>query len=55
MADALLEFSEKKFQSDTFLLPISQAEFDKDGIIRMTGKQIEITNKKSMEMVAQNG
>lgn len=73
MADALLEFSEKIFQSDTFLLPISQAElanlvdtsresvsrvlteFDKDGIIRMTGKQIEIVNKKSLQMVAQNG
>ncbi len=30
-------------------------EFDKDGIIKMSGKQIEILNKKSLRMISQNG
>lgn len=73
MADALLEFSEKIFESDTFVIPLSQAElanlvdtsresvsrvlteFDKDEIIKITGKQIEIINKKSLLMISQNG
>jgi len=31
------------------------SEFDRDGIIKMTGKQIEILNKKSLQMISQNG
>ena len=73
MADVLLEFSEKIFQSETFTLPISQSElanlvdtsresvsrvlseFDKDGIIKLNGKEIEILNKKSLNLISQNG
>ncbi|MPN01231.1 hypothetical protein SDC9_148437 [bioreactor metagenome] len=73
MADALLEFSDKIFMSDTFTIPLSQAElanlvdtsresvsrvlseFDKDGIIDVKGKQIEIVNKKSLKLISQNG
>jgi CRP/FNR family transcriptional regulator len=73
MADALLEFSDKIFMSDAFILPLSQAElanlvdtsresvsrvlteFDKDEIIKVTGKRIEILNKKSLLMISQNG
>lgn len=73
MADALLEFSDKIFQSDTFTLPLSQAElanlvdtsresisrilaeFDKDEIIKIKGKQIQILNKKSLQLISQNG
>lgn len=73
MADALLEFSDKIFMSDTFTLPLSQVElanlvdtsresvsrilteFDKDGIIQLKGKEIQITNKKSLQLVSQNG
>ena len=73
MADVLLEFSEKIFQSDCFILPISQSElanlvdtsresvsrvlseFDKDGIIKLNGKEIEILNKKSLNLISQNG
>ena len=72
MADALLDFSDNIFKSDTFILPLSQAElanlidtsresvsrvlteFDKDGIISMKGKQIEILNKKSLKLISQN-
>jgi len=31
------------------------SEFEKDGIIRVTGKQLEIINKKSLELISQNG
>jgi CRP-like cAMP-binding protein len=73
MADALLEFSDKIFMSDTFVLPLSQsdlanlvdtsresvsrvlAEFDKDGIIQLKGKEINIINKKSLQLISQNG
>jgi len=73
MADVLLEFSEKIFQSDRFMLPISQSElanlvdtsresvsrvlseFDKDGIIKLNGKEIEILNKKSLNLISLNG
>jgi len=73
MADALLEFSDNIFMSDTYILPLSQSdlanlvdtsresvsrvltEFDKDGIIKVTGKQIEILNKKSLKIISQNG
>jgi CRP/FNR family transcriptional regulator len=30
-------------------------EFDKDGIIKLTGKKIEILNQKSLLMISQNG
>ena len=73
MADVLIEFSEKIFESESFTLPISQSElanlvdtsresvnrvlkeFDKDGIIKVTGKQIEMLNKKSLLLISQNG
>lgn len=73
MADALLDFADKIFKSDSFNLPLSQlefanlvdtsresvsrvlAEFDKDGIIKMNGKQIQILNKKSLVLISQNG
>ena len=31
------------------------SEFEKDGIIHTTGKQMEIINKKSLELISQNG
>ena len=73
MADALLEFSESIFQSESFTLPFSQSElanlvdtsresvsrvlteFDKDGSIKIKGKQIVILNKKSLNLISQNG
>jgi len=30
-------------------------EFDKDGIIKLNGKSIEIVNKKSLKLISQNG
>lgn len=73
MADALLEFADNIFMSDSFLLPLSQVElanlvdtsresvsrvlteFDKDKIIKLKGKHIEILNKKSLQLISQNG
>lgn len=73
MADALLDFSDKIFKSDTFIMPLSQtefanlvdtsresvsrvlSEFDKDGIIKINGREIRIINKKSLIMISQNG
>ena len=73
MADAILEFSDIIFKSDTFMLPLSQAEFanlvdtsresvsrvlaefDKDGIIKISGKQVEILDKTRLILVSQNG
>lgn len=73
LADILLDFSENIFESDEFMLPISQSdignwvdasresinrilsEFISDGIISMTGRKIVITNKKSLQMISQNG
>lgn len=73
MADALIDFADNIFKSDSFTLPLSQSEFanlvdtsresvsriltefDKDGIIKMTGKKIEILNKKSLKLISQNG
>lgn len=31
------------------------SEFEKDGIIRMQGRRITITNKRSLELISQNG
>ncbi len=73
MADALLEFADKIFKSDNFMLPLSQgefanlvdtsresvsrvlSEFDKDGIIKINGREITVINKKSLIMIRQNG
>ena len=73
MADAILDFADKIFKSDSFTLPLSQtefanfvdtsresvsrvlAEFDKDGIIKVNGRQIDILNKKSLLLISQNG
>jgi len=73
IADVLLEFSDKIYNSTIFTLPITQedlgdlvdssresisrvlAEFDKDGIIKIAGKKIEIINKKSLLLISANG
>ena len=73
IADVLLEFSDKIYNSTIFTLPITQedlgdlvdssresisrvlAEFDKDGIIKIAGKKIEILNKKSLLLISANG
>lgn len=73
IADVLLEFSDKIYNSNIFTLPITQedlgdlvdssresisrvlAEFDKDGIIKIVGKKIEILNKKSLLLISANG
>lgn len=31
------------------------SEFDKDGIIHVVGKRIEILNKNSLKLISQNG
>jgi CRP/FNR family transcriptional regulator len=73
IADVLLEFSDKIYNSAIFTLPVTQedlgdlvdssresisrvlAEFDKDGIIKIVGKKIEIRNKKSLLLISANG
>ncbi|MCE5344984.1 MAG: Crp/Fnr family transcriptional regulator [Bacteroidales bacterium] len=73
IADVLLEFSEKFYNSGIFTIPLNQedignlvdssresisrvlTEFEKDGIIKFTGKKIEILNKKSLFMISANG
>ncbi len=73
LADMILDLATNIFESDTFILPISQSEmgnlvdtsresisrilseFAKDGVIRMTGKQLEILNKKSLQLISLNG
>jgi CRP-like cAMP-binding protein len=73
IADAILDFADHIFESDTFSLPVSQAEignlvdtsresvsrvfneFNKDGIIHIQGKKIEILNKKLLYLISQNG
>ena len=73
IADVILEFADHIYESDSFTLPISQAEignlvdtsresisrtlseFHKDGIIRFTGRKIEILNKKSLVLISQTG
>ena len=73
IADAIVDFADHIFETDTFTLPVSQAElanlvdtsresvsrilteFHKDGILKITGKQIEIINKKSLLLISQNG
>ena len=73
IADVILELADQIYQSDSFTLPISQAElgdyvdtsresvsrilteFHKDGILNISGKKIEIINKKSLLLISQNG
>lgn len=73
LADVLLDLSENVFESDEFVLPISQSdignlvdasresvnrllsELINDGIIRMEGRKIVILNKKSLQLISQNG
>lgn len=73
IADVLLEFSDRIYNSLTFSLPLKQDEignmvdssresisrvmneFETDGLIRVSGKSIEILNKKSLELVSSNG
>lgn len=73
IADVILEFADHIYESDSFTLPVSQAdignlvdtsresvsriltEFHKDEIINMKGKKIEILNKKSLQLISQNG
>jgi len=73
MADVLLEFSHKIYDSPVFKLPITQedignlvdssresisrvlAEFEKDGIIKMDGKIIEIRDGELLEMISAKG
>jgi CRP-like cAMP-binding protein len=73
IADVLLELADKIYFSDTFTIPLTQAdfgnlvdssresislvlsEFEKDGILRYSKKQVEILNKKSLLMISANG
>jgi CRP-like cAMP-binding protein len=73
IADVILEFADHIYESDSFTLPVSQAdignlvdtsresvsriltEFHKDGILDMKGKKIEILNKRSLQLISQNG
>ena len=73
IADVILELADYIYESDSFILPISQAElgnyvdtsresvsrilteFHKDGTLNIKGKKIEIINKKSLQLISQNG
>ncbi len=73
IASFLLELSNDIFESDNFVLPLSQSEignlvdatresvsrvlseFDKDGIIGLKGKNVQILNKHSLELISKNG
>jgi len=73
IADVLLEFSERIFNSTVFKLPVNQedigdlvdssresisrvlTEFNNDGIIKISGKSIEITNKNALLQISKNG
>jgi CRP-like cAMP-binding protein len=73
IADVIIEFADHIYHSDSFVLPISQAElgnlvdtsresvsrilteFNKDGILILNGKKIEIINKRSLYLISQNG
>jgi len=73
IADVLLEFSDRIYNSGIFKIPLNQedlgnlvdssresisrvlTEFEKDGIIRLSGKKVEIINKKSLELISSNG
>jgi CRP-like cAMP-binding protein len=73
IADFLLELSDDIYESDKFVVPVSQEEignlidssresvsrifneFEKDGIISISGKNIGIINKDSLKMISANG
>ncbi|MDD3077795.1 MAG: Crp/Fnr family transcriptional regulator [Paludibacter sp.] len=55
----ILPLSQSEFANlvDTSRESVSRVltEFDKDGLIKITGKKIEIINKKSLKLISQNG
>ena len=73
IADMLLEFSKKIYNSLTFKIPLRQEdmgnlvdasresisrvlqEFDKDGIIKVSGSNIEIKDIRKLEMISAKG
>ena len=73
IADVILEFADHLYESDSFTLPVSQAdignlvdtsresvsrifsEFHRDEILNIKGRKIEILNKKSLQLISQNG
>lgn len=73
IADVLIEFSDKIYNSTIFTLPLNQedmgnlvdssresisrvfSEFEKDGILSISGKKIEIKNKSSLQLISANG
>jgi CRP-like cAMP-binding protein len=73
IADMLLEFSDKIYNSPVFKIPLTQedlgnmvdssresisrvfSEFEKDGIINLSGKRVEIVNKNLMLLISLNG
>lgn len=73
IADVILDFSDRIYNSDVFTLPITRNEignlvdtsresvsrilheFEQDGIIRITGKQVEIRNKDLLKLIGEKG
>ena len=73
IADVLLEFSDRIYNSNAFRLPITQedlgnlvdssresisrvlTEFNKDGIVKLSGKKIEIKDRGKLLMISSNG
>jgi len=73
MADVLIEFADKIFQTHKFILPVSQTElanlvdtsresvnrvmneFDRDRLIRIKGRSIEVLNMDSLKLISKNG
>jgi CRP-like cAMP-binding protein len=73
IADVLLEMADKIYNSDEFILPVTQeeignlvdssresvsrvlTEFEKDGLVRISGKNVEILKKDSLLLVSANG
>ncbi len=73
IADVLLEFSDRIYNSRVFRIPITQedlgnlvdssresisrvlTEFNKDGIVKLSGKKIEIKDRNKLLMISSNG
>lgn len=73
IADFILEMSDRIYDSESFIAPLSQEEignlidssresvsrifneFERDGIIRFSGRKIEIINKDSLALISANG
>ncbi len=73
IADVLLEMADKIYNSNEFILPVTQeeignlvdssresvsrvlTEFEKDGLVRLSGKNVEILKKDSLLLVSANG